>query len=339
MKTQSNVSLYFSILSPYMDFIEINKYSLYKNNYITEIPVAQGKVLDIICSYTYGTNVSSAAVSLKQSSFFDSLYFVFFNHIVVFLFLFVLFFIVFSITYNRKVFKPFVVFFRKVVWESEQNLISLEDFFIVLSFYIAYVIHFGSLFIPVMKLAVFFYKVNKYLVYFFSVLVGFLPLYFTYQASIFIFYYLKGVSNDRNMYVMSVNDVMGKLSSLLRYLVQSIRWFLFFLFLFAFHIFLYEIKHTSFAIYTFSLNTVNTCDPNYTIFTGFNNNIIVYCMYTAFRVYLELLDFIFVAVVQLSAFLIVLFWLLGFLFSNQIPSIFEFFFYEYKKSSKFVCSL
>lgn len=330
LKAQIVFLSYYDALLNNVLLLKMNEYFLYKNDYSSMLVSKDCSLtLDIILNSTYNNTMGYTYLTMSNSIFFIKFFFFFSNYIVSLLSIFSIFIIFFFMNYKKKIFNPFIILFRKVIWETEQNLVSLEDFFIILSFYIAYVLHFGSLFIPIVKTASYFFKINKFLVIFFSILVGLLPLYFTIKAGTFIFYYIKGVSNDNNIYVSSMNDTMGLLSTLLRYIVQSVRWVLFFLFFFALQIFLYEIN------YSFIINDsfANGSQNSLSLFGGFNNNLFIYLSYVLFRVIFELLDFLFVAVVQLSAFLVVLFWLLGFLFSSQLPSIFESFFLVYRNNN------
>lgn len=330
LNTRTYIGDYCTILYSYIDFFEIDMYVLYKNNYCVEIPNSHKQLIGILYKDVYPTNIMFSYTNIHINNLQNTTFTLFHNHLFPLLFLTLLFSTVFLFMYKITLFKPLVVFFRKVIWETEQNLVSLEDFFIILAFYLAYILHFGSIFIPIMKVALFFFKFTKCLIFCFSAIVSFLPIYFIWQTGVFIFYYIKGSSNDNNVFVAALNDTMGLLSTLLRYLVQAIRWFLFFLFYFLLQLFLYEIKY----ILIFTDSYANGYQSNFGVFGGFDTNILVYVIYVVARILFEILDFVFVAVVQLSAFLVVLFWLLGFLFSNTIPSIFEFFYQEYRNLYK-----
>jgi hypothetical protein len=262
----------------------------------------QDNSLYSIYTYIYGSDVSYNVFTQQIDNFGGYFFFFLTNYFVVFFSTTVLFLVSIFFLKKKKVFKPFAVLLKKVQWEAEQNLMTVEDFYIVLLFYVFYLVNFGSLFVHQLQISYIFFFFSKLICFFFSILVMLLPIFFFKKTGIFMFFYIKGVSNDNNLYVSAVNDMMGKLSVVLRYSVQSIRWFLFFLFFFIFQIFLYEIKY----FYMFDSVLSNGTQFSYTI-GGLNINIFIYILQTLFRVIFELVDFFFVMAVQLSAFIVVLF--------------------------------
>lgn len=223
------------------------------------------------------------------------------------------------ILYRGSFFKPLVSLLNRVFFEAEQNIICLEDFMVIVSMYLSYTLYFGSIYIPVSVTSVFMFRFCKLIMFLFIAIVLAVPVYFIIQSGAMVFYYIKGSSNDNSIYVSAMNDTMGLVSTILRYSVQSIRWFLFFLFYFALQLFMYEIKYV--LVFSDSFDCFINQYP--TLLGGFNSNLGVYLVYAVVRVWFEIVDFIFVTVVQLSAFIVVLFWLLGFLFSTKLPSMFE----------------
>ena len=301
-----------------LNFLGFNNFKSNSLNYTVSTTLNYG-FLDIILNNVYSDSNSYKYVVLENSSYtlgFKPLIMsVLVQLIKVYIFICLAVFTLFKLSF----FKPLETFVNKVSLESEQNLFCFEDFTIIMGVYFVYIINFSSVYIPVASMHTLFFQAIKFTSMLLCILIAFLPTYFVWSAGIYVFYYIKGSSNDTNLVVGALNDFMGLLSTVLRYFVQSVRWVLFFLCYYALQLFFYEVKlsdSSNNAVNFFNTNSMAT-------FSSFNSNSFMYLVYVMFRVWFELMDFFFVTLVQLSAFIVVLFWLLGFLFSTVLPNIFE----------------
>lgn len=204
------------------------------------------------------------------------------------------------------------IIFSKIFSILEQDIFNLDDFNLIFFFLFGTFITFLIMFFKSINLTNLLSYVIHYSFCYFLLSAIILPisLMFTYGLKFLLI--LKGSIKKPSILNNILEDSISILTFFIRFSLQIARWALIIITFFLLHEFYYETK----------INSSEFINYNYNFFNYF---------ILLIRNSLEFIDVLFIFSVQIIAFFSVLFWLLGFLFSTSISSIFELFFKKINK--------
>ena len=139
-----------------------------------------------------------------------------------------------------------------------------------------------------------------------------LPLIFVLNIAIFFLLAVKGFSKKNKTFKVLVEDFFSVTTFYFRYLLQNIRWLLMSVPLFMLSEFIFGFRLKKTFYFSQEIKCSTTC---------FNKLSTV--LSKSVQTVIELLDFFFMHIVQISAFVVLNFWLFSFIFSTTLKNFYE----------------